>query len=90
MIGEAESQSNDGQRELLAHLTPRQREVLEMASRGLTNRQIAASLGLTVHAVKFHLGMVYRALHVANRTEAAFLYLYPEREKTSSSESAAA
>ena len=61
-----------------------------MAARGLTNRQIAASLGVTVHAVKFHLATIYRELRVSNRTEAAFLYLHPELEKTSSGESAAA
>ena len=52
-------------------LSARETEVLEMISRGLTNSQIASGLGLSVHAVKFHLGSVYRKLGVANRTEAA-------------------
>ena len=56
-------------------LTPRERQVLEMTARGLTNRQIADGLVVTVHAIKFHLAMIYRKLNVANRTEAAFLYL---------------
>ena len=35
---------------------------------------IARRLGLTVHAIKFHLASVYRKLGVANRTEAAVAY----------------
>jgi DNA-binding NarL/FixJ family response regulator len=63
------------------HVDPRERlsarevEVLEMASLGLTNVQIAARLHVTIHAVKFHLAAVYRKLGVANRTEAAVLFL---------------
>ncbi len=51
-------------------LSPREDEVLEMASLGLTNRQIASRLSVTEHAVKFHLSSIYRKLGVANRTEA--------------------
>jgi DNA-binding CsgD family transcriptional regulator len=56
-------------------LSPREREVLELASRGLTNAQVAELLSVTIHAVKFHLGSIYRKLDVANRTEAAVVYL---------------
>lgn len=56
-------------------LSPREREVLEMAAFGLTNEQVATRLHVTVHAVKFHLGSVYRKLGVTNRTEAAFVWL---------------
>ena len=41
---------------------------------GLTNAQVAERLDVTVHAVKFHLGHVYRKLGVSNRTEAAVLF----------------
>ena len=51
-------------------LSPRETEVLDLASLGLTNQQIAARLNVSVHAVKFHLAGVYRKLGVANRTEA--------------------
>jgi DNA-binding NarL/FixJ family response regulator len=56
-------------------LSRREAEVLELLARGLTNSQIAAALGVTVHAVKFHLAAIYRKLGVANRTEAAGIYL---------------
>jgi DNA-binding CsgD family transcriptional regulator len=49
--------------------------VLALASSGLTNKQVASHLGLTVHAVKFHLAGIYRKLGVANRTAAAAIYL---------------
>jgi DNA-binding CsgD family transcriptional regulator len=59
----------------LAALSPREVQVLEMTSRGLSNGETAKRLEITVHAVKFHLGSVYRTLGVGNRTEAAVLYL---------------
>ncbi|MDP9491774.1 MAG: helix-turn-helix transcriptional regulator [Actinomycetota bacterium] len=60
-------------------LSPRELEVLEMASLGLTNWQIAARLQVTVHAVKFHLAGIYRKLGVTNRTEAAVMFLRADR-----------
>ena len=49
--------------------------MLDLASVGMTNREVADHLGLTVHAVKFHLAGVYRKLGVGNRTAAAAIYL---------------
>ena len=62
----------------LKGLSPREIEVLEMTSLGFTNTQIAGRLDVTVHAVKFHLGSIYRKLGVANRTEAAVAYLHSQ------------
>lgn len=56
-------------------LSSRELEVLEMTSHGYTNHEIAGRLNVTVHAVKFHLGSVYKKLGVTNRTEAAVAYL---------------
>lgn len=58
----------------IAVLSPREFEVLELASRGLTNLQIAAQLSITDHAVKFHLGSIYRKLDARNRTAAASVF----------------
>jgi len=55
-------------------LSPRERDVLSLASRGLTNVQIARELSVSVHGVKFHLGSIFRKLGVENRTAAAALY----------------
>jgi len=62
-------------------LSPRELEVIEMASLGLTNLQVAARLNVSVHAVKFHLAAIYRKLGVANRTEAAVLFLTAAGER---------
>ena len=59
----------------LGALSPRELEVLDMAALGLTNVQIGNRLHVSVHAVKFHLAAVYKKLGVANRTEAAVVYL---------------
>jgi len=54
-----------------APLTRRELQVLGLAADGMTNTEVARSLGVTVHAVKFHLASIYRKLGVANRTQAA-------------------
>lgn len=64
-------------------LSSRECEVLTLAARGLTNTEIGVRIGVTVHAVKFHLASIYRKLGVSNRTEAAVAYLL---DATSSSD----
>jgi DNA-binding NarL/FixJ family response regulator len=56
-------------------LTPRELEVLQLISSGLTNAEAARRLNVSVHAIKFHLAAIYRSMGVANRTEAAVTYL---------------
>jgi len=65
--------------ERLSQLSARETEVLSMTAEGLTNTQIAERLGVTVHAIKFHLASIYRKVGVANRTEAAVAYLSRDR-----------
>ena len=50
--------------------TPRQREVLDSITRGLSNDDIALQLGLSKTRVKQHLNEVYAKLGAANRAEA--------------------
>lgn len=64
----------------LARLTPREWEVLKMVSRGRTNAQVARELGVTVHAVKFHVASILRKTGSKNRTEAAVSYSYVSRD----------
>ena len=54
-------------------LTPRQLEILQSLTRGLTNDDIAHEFGLSKAGVKFHLLTIFRKLNVANRTEAVGL-----------------
>jgi DNA-binding NarL/FixJ family response regulator len=54
-----------------AGLTKKEREVLGLLARGLSNAEIGKELWLSQQTIKFHLTNVYRKLGVANRTEAA-------------------
>ena len=54
-------------------LTPRQLEILQSLTRGLTNDDIAREFGLSKAGVKFHLLTIFRKLNVSNRTEAVGL-----------------
>lgn len=51
-------------------LTPRELEVLQLMARGFTNRQIAGSLKISEHTVKFHAGAVLGKLNAHSRAEA--------------------
>jgi DNA-binding NarL/FixJ family response regulator len=50
-------------------LTPRQRELFVLASRGLLVKQLAGRLGISPNTARNHLQEVYRRLGVRNRTE---------------------
>ncbi|MPZ49958.1 MAG: hypothetical protein GEU75_11805 [Dehalococcoidia bacterium] len=52
-------------------LTPREWEVLALVREGSTNIQIAERLGISEHAAKFHMAMIFKRLKVHNRREAA-------------------
>lgn len=52
-------------------LTPREREVLELVAEGLTNRQIAERLFISVYTAGVHVSRILGKLGVASRTEAA-------------------
>lgn len=52
-------------------LTPREREVLELLSRGLSNRSIAQSLWISQSTAKVHVRHIFEKLNVRTRTEAA-------------------
>jgi DNA-binding NarL/FixJ family response regulator len=58
-------------------LTPREREVLALIGRGLSNKRIALELGVAEKTVKTHVGHVLAKLGVADRTQAA---LYAVRQ----------
>jgi|SRR5579859_6588043 len=57
--------------EVLAEpLTPREQEVLNLLSQGLSNKLIARSLQISEHTVKFHVSSIYTKLGAASRTDA--------------------
>ncbi len=62
-------------RELIESLTAREREVLEMLSQGLGNKEIAARMKISEHTVKFHVASILGKLGAATRTEAVSVAL---------------
>lgn len=58
-----------GQLQVLAQLTPSEREVALLVMRGLSNREIARRLHREISTVKDHLYNVYGKLAVRNRTQ---------------------
>jgi DNA-binding NarL/FixJ family response regulator len=52
-------------------LSVRERQVLELITKGFSNRQIGRQLGITERTVKVHTGHLFRRLGVADRTSAA-------------------
>ncbi len=54
-------------------LTAREREVLGLLGRGLSNKMIARDLRISEHTVKFHVSSIYAKLGAASRTEAVGL-----------------
>lgn len=57
----------------LPSLTPRQREILQCLSKGLSNKEIARALGISDSTVKVHMHGLFERLGVQNRTQAALL-----------------
>ena len=55
----------------LAHLTRREREVLQLVARGHSNKEIARALVITTNTVKRHLKSIFEKLEVHTRAAAA-------------------
>ena len=56
-------------------LTPRQLEILQSVTRGLTNEDIAQQFGITSSGVKQHLSTVFAKLGASSRSEAVAIAL---------------
>lgn len=54
-------------------LTPRELQILQRMAEGLSNKEIAARLGVTENTVKTHAGRVYDKLGARRRTQAVQL-----------------
>ncbi len=57
------------------HLSPREQAVLDCLAKGLTYKQIADQLEISIDTIRTHLRRVYEKLHVQSRTEAVAKYL---------------
>jgi NarL family two-component system response regulator YdfI len=67
-----ESLRSEGEprREQVETLTPRELEVLHLLAEGLPNKEIATTLEISEHTVKFHLSSIFGKLGATSRTEA--------------------
>lgn len=54
----------------LDQFSEREREVLKLATRGLSNKEIAKELSLSIRTVQAHFNHVFKKLQVSSRTEA--------------------
>ena len=61
---------NDG-----LHFTMRQAQIVALAADSLTDKEIAARLGLSVHTVRTHFHRIYQENHIRNRVAAVRLWL---------------
>jgi DNA-binding NarL/FixJ family response regulator len=69
---------NEPQAELVEPLTERELDVLRLAAKGMSNKQIGGTLSISDRTVQGHLANIYSKLNVTTRTEAV---LFALREK---------
>lgn len=56
-------------------LTPRESAIADLVAKGMTNKEIAEQLVVSVRTVDFHLRNVFRKLSVRSRTELAVAWV---------------
>ncbi len=50
-------------------LSPREKEVLDLVSEGLTNKEVADRLYISENTVKYHMKNILDKLHLRNRSQ---------------------
>lgn len=68
------SMPSPGQEDIV-RLSPRERELLNLISTGISNKEAAVMLKLTISTVREYLKSIYDKLHVHCRTDAVIKYL---------------
>jgi DNA-binding CsgD family transcriptional regulator len=59
----------------LQRLSPREKEILELLSRGAAYKEMGDRLALSIHTVRMHIRGIYGKLQVHSRGEAVSKYL---------------
>lgn len=67
--------SDQGGKKTATHLSPREEAVLECLAKGLTYKQIADQLDISIDTIRTYLRRIYEKFHVQSRTEAVAKYL---------------
>jgi len=65
----------------LTNLTHREKQTMTLLAEGMTNRQIAKKLNVTVRTVEFHVSNILRKLEVSSRAEAGLLALWHQNRR---------
>jgi DNA-binding NarL/FixJ family response regulator len=71
----------DNRTERLSLLTGRERQIMNLVSEGLSNKEIARKVKLTDGTIKVHLHHVFEKLGISNRTSLAALAIRQEGRK---------
>lgn len=66
----ASTSGKPGEKRVTDLLTEREKEVLKLATKGLSNQEIASELSVSLRTVQAHLGHIFNKLRVSSRTEA--------------------
>jgi DNA-binding NarL/FixJ family response regulator len=67
-------------RDQFVQLTPREKELLGLLSKGYSNKEIAAELSLSIETIHGYLKSVYKKMHVHSRAEAVMKYMSHRNE----------
>ena len=70
VIGEKDSRGDDAQE---IELSPREHEVLQLAAKGMTNKEIADSLCISIRTVQRHLNIMFNKLNVFQSVKKGWL-----------------
>ena len=62
----------------ISSLTTKEKEVLQLASKGFSNKEIAEKMVVKEVTVKTHLNSIFKKLNVVNRTQAVLLAIQTE------------
>jgi DNA-binding NarL/FixJ family response regulator len=65
----------DKDKKQTTHLSPREEAVLDCLAKGLTYKQIADQLDISIDTIRTYLRRIYEKFHVQSRTEAVAKYL---------------
>lgn len=76
---DGDQQARAGSVSRLSRLTPREREVLNLVTKGLTNKAIARELGLSPGTIKVHVERTLAKLGATDRTQAAVIATESDR-----------
>ena len=56
-------------------LSLRQRQIVDLISRGKANKEIGAALGLTEGTVKEYVNRIFKKVHATNRVDLAVMHV---------------